>query len=56
MVKFRRVRAFDTENLAKDMTIVKKDIQISGHKIKNVPCHDRSVGVKNIPVKAAVCK
>ena len=37
MVKFRRVRAFDTENLAKDMTIVKKDIQISGHKIKNVP-------------------
>ncbi len=33
MVKFRRVRAFDTENLA----IVKKDIQISGHKIKNVP-------------------
>lgn len=24
MVKFRRVRAFDTENLAKDMTIVKK--------------------------------
>ena len=37
MVKFRRVRAFDTENLAKDITIVKKDIQISGHKIKNVP-------------------
>lgn len=37
MVKFRRIPVFDTDNSSKDQTIVKKDISISGHMIKNVP-------------------
>ncbi|KRL87490.1 hypothetical protein [Ligilactobacillus apodemi] len=37
MVKFRRVPAFDTNNMPNKSEIVKKDIQISGHMIKNVP-------------------
>ena len=37
MVKFRRVRAFDTENLAKDMTIVKRIFKSLVIRSKNVP-------------------
>lgn len=36
MVKFRRVPAFESST-RKDLVTAKKDIQISGHTIKNVP-------------------
>lgn len=36
MVKFRRIPAFESST-RKDLVVEKKDIQISGHTIKNVP-------------------